>query len=177
MEINELDFEELKPIPELELGDEREVYAFYGLAAFHAQCAEKSLVNFAMGYRVLDETILTQEQWLEIYDKTNDKTFGRLLGEVKSKAGLSHDLKIYLEDALRKRNWLAHDFFYDYASHFSDFEGRVEMINELQRLIRTFQIADHEIEKLSLKIWEKFGVTEEWIQTEMMAQLAEYNLR
>lgn len=38
MKINELNFEELKPMPELELGDEREVYAFYGLAAFHAQC-------------------------------------------------------------------------------------------------------------------------------------------
>lgn len=61
MNIGDIDIGEVKVIPELELGDEREVFAFYGLASFNAQCAEKALVNFAMGYKLLDESALSQE--------------------------------------------------------------------------------------------------------------------
>lgn len=54
-----IDIRELKPIPDIESGDEKEVFAFYGLASFNAQCAEKALVNFAMRYKLLDESALT----------------------------------------------------------------------------------------------------------------------
>ncbi|MGY3896388.1 hypothetical protein [Aeromonas enterica] len=75
---------ELNEIPDVESGDEKEVFAFYGLASFSAQCAEKALVNFTMGYKLLDESALTQEQWLDLYDGLNSNTFGRLLGQIKS---------------------------------------------------------------------------------------------
>ncbi len=48
------------------------------------------------------------------------------------------------------------------------------MINELQELVCIFQIADHAVEKLSLKVWEKMGVTENWLQSEVEIQLKEY---
>lgn len=174
MRIGDIEITEINPIPKADIGDEKEVYAFYGLAVFTAQCAEKSLVNFAMGYKLLDETILTQEQWLAIYDELNTKTFGCLLRNIKNRTQLSDDVISHLELSLSKRNWLAHDFFYDFSSHFFDGDGRVEMIKELTKLIELFQIADLIIEKLSLKLWNHFGVTEQWIENELAAQLDEY---
>lgn len=176
MNVGDIDIGEVKAIPELELGDEREVFAFYGLAAFNAQCAEKSLVNFAMAYKLLDESALSQEQWLELYDGFNSKTFGRLLGQVKNRVELPSELIDHLNISLQKRNWLAHDFFYDYAVDFSDEDGRKDMINELQSLILLFQLSDRAVEKLSAKVWAEFGITDEWIQNEMAVQLKEYEL-
>ncbi|MGR5150111.1 hypothetical protein ACQKP8_26645 [Photobacterium alginatilyticum] len=170
MNIGGIDIGEVKVIPELESGDEREVFAFYGLASFNAQCAEKALVNFAMGYKLLDESALSQEQWLELYDGFNSKTYGRLLGHVKKRVDLPSELVEHLSKSLQKRNWLAHDFFFDYAVHLADEDGRKEMIKELQSLILLFQIADKAVEKLSFKVWAEFGITEEWIQNEMVVQ-------
>ena len=176
LNIGDINIGETKAIPQLEVGDEKEVFSFYGLAAFNAQCAEKALVNFAMAYKLLDETVLSQEQWLELYDGLNSKTFGRLFGQVKQRVDLPNELIDHLNKSLQKRNWLTHDFFYDYAVHFSDETGREEMINELQNLILLFQIADKAIEKLSAKVWAEFGVTDEWIQNEMAEQFKEYEL-
>ncbi|WP_439146157.1 hypothetical protein [Vibrio sp.] len=174
MKFGGIDIGKLKPVPELESGDEKEVFAFYGLASFNAQCAEKALVNFAMGYNLIDDSALTQEQWLELYDKLNSNTFGRLLGQIKNRVDLPDTLLTHLGETLQKRNWLAHDFFCDNAVHMSDFDGRVQMISQLQNLITMFQIADRAIEKLSALVWEQFGIDEAWIQKEMAAQLSEY---
>lgn len=174
MKIGDLNIQDINPIPEIETGDEKEVYAFYGLAAFHAQCAEKALVNFVMAYRLLDNKVLDQEQWLELYAGINSKTFGRLLGQIKTRVELSDHLLAHLDHTLTKRNWLAHDFYYDRANHFLDLDGRIAMIKELQELIELFQVSDRAIEQLSLKVWSHFGVTEEWIEKEMAIQHEEY---
>ena len=150
------------------------MFAFYGLASFNAQCAEKALVNFAMGYKLVDDSALTQEQWLELYDRLNSNTFGRLLGQIKKRVNLPDTLLVHLDETLQKRNWLAHDFFYDYAIHMTDYDGRVQMISQLQSLITMFQIADRAIEKLSSIVWQQFGIDEAWIQKEMANQLSEY---
>ncbi|MGF1685014.1 hypothetical protein [Photobacterium minamisatsumaniensis] len=176
MKFADIDIGDLNPVPEIESGDEREVFAFYGLASFNAQCAEKALVNFAMGYKLVDESALTQEQWLELYDRLNSNTFGRLLGQVKKQVDLPDTLLAHLHETLQKRNWLAHDFFYDYAVHLADADGRIEMISQLQSLITMFQIADRAIEKLSTLAWQQFGIDEAWIQKEMQAQQSEYQL-
>lgn len=174
MNIGDIDIGELKPIPNPESGDEKEVFAFYGLASFNAQCAEKALVNFAMAYRLIDNSALTQDEWLEIYHELNSKTFGRLLNQVKKQVDLSEELINYLDLVLKKRNWLAHDFFYDYAVHITDYDGRIEMIKELQSLISQFQIADRAVEKLSSKVWERFDINELWIEKEIANQYQEY---
>jgi hypothetical protein len=133
---------ELKPIPELESADEKEVFAFFELASFNSQCAEKALVNFVMGYKLVDQSSLTQEQWLELYEHLNSQTFGRLLNQIKTKVQLSDEMIEHLNLSLKKRNWLAHDFFYDFAIQMSDEKGRKLVIKELQKLIKLFQVAD-----------------------------------
>ena len=57
----------------------------------------------------------------------------------------------------------------------SDESGRKKVIKKLQKLIKLFQITDLAVESLSLKVWKKFGITEEWIEEEMRKQYQEYN--
>ncbi|BAP04571.1 TPA: hypothetical protein I7108_003976 [Vibrio cholerae O1] len=174
MKIGDIEIGELKPAPELESGDEKEVFAFYGLASFKAQCAEKALVNFVMGYQLVDASALTEEQWLELYERLNSHTFGRLLGHIKKRVELPDALVAHLDLALQKRNWLAHDFFNDYAVHMTEPTGRIQMVTELQSLITMFQIADRAVEKLSSAVWREFGIDDVWIENEMAIQLSEY---
>lgn len=164
----------INPVPEMDAEDEKEVFAFFGLASFNAQCAEKALVNFVMGYKLLDESALTQDEWLVLYNNLNSKTFGQLLRHVKKRIEISQELIDALQSTLKNRNWLAHDFFYDYAIEFSDSKGRHVMICKLQELIKQFQLADRAVESLNLNIWSKFGVTKEWIQNQIASDIENY---
>ena len=175
MKFGDVDVPEINPIPEIESSDEKEVFAFFGLASFNAQCAEKSLVNFVMAYKLLDEDALTEDEWLKLYNDLNSKTFGRLLGSVKKHINVSEKLIEALESTLSMRNWLALDFFYDYAIELSDSNGRKVMVTKLQELIPQFQMADRAVESLGLKVWEKFGVTEQWIQNEIERERKRYH--
>ena len=100
MNFGGIDISAINPIPEIETKDEKEVFAFFGLASFNAQCAEKALVNFVMGYKLLDESALTQDEWLVLYNNLNFKTFGQLLGQVKKHIEISQELI----DSLKKIN-------------------------------------------------------------------------
>lgn len=175
MNFGGINITEINPIPEIEATDPKEVYAFFGLASFNAQCAEKALVNFVMGYKLLDESALTQDEWLALYENLNSKTFGQLLGQVKKHIDISQELIDSLQAILKSRNWLAHDFFYDHAVEFSDSNGRHSMLCKLQDLIKQFQLADRAVESLSLVVWAKFGVTEEWIQNQMKLDVEKYH--
>lgn len=174
MNIEGTEIDEIKEIPQIEELNEKEVYAFFGLASYRGQCLEKGLVSFSMAYRLLDEKALTQEEWLSIHDGLNSKTFGQLLRSIKTRVDIPDVILKYLDESLEKRNWLAHDFFYDRASHFSDAAGMKLMISELQELIYLFQVTDRLIDTIYMDIWASFGVTEEWIQKEMETQLEEY---
>jgi hypothetical protein len=176
MLVDNIEIEDINPIPPIEDKDQKEVFAFYGLASYTGQCLEKGMVNFAMAYRLLDESALTEQEWSDIYDHLNKQTFGRLLNQIKSKIEIPIKIEERLNLSLKKRNWLAHDFFYDYATHFYDptSDGIVVMLKELQDMIYLFQVTDRLIDTIYLKVWEKFGVTEEWIHKEMEEQYQEY---
>jgi len=128
-----------------------------------------------MAYKLLDDSALSQEEWLILYNSFNEKTFGHLLNVVKSRVGIPKPILSNLEKSLRKRNWLAHDFFYNRAQHFTDSVGREEMIKELQGLILLFQVTDRMIDTVYMGVWASFGVTEEWINKELERQSQEYH--
>ena len=48
MLVDNIEIEDINPIPPIEDKDQKEVFAFYGLASYAGQCLEKGMVNFAM---------------------------------------------------------------------------------------------------------------------------------
>jgi hypothetical protein len=165
----------LIPIPEMENADLKEVYTFFGLASYSGQCLEKGLVNFAMAYQLLESSALTQDEWLELYNSLNKRTFGQLFKSVKKRAEVPEPLLSNLDRALIKRNWLAHDFFYDRAVHLTDHDGLVTMIQELRELTELFQVTDRMIDSVCKDVWHSFGVTEDWVDREIEKQAEEYH--
>ena len=89
MNIEGIKIAETNEIPPIGGVDQKEVYAFFGLASYAGQCLEKGMVNFAMAYKLLDESALSQKQWLSLYDGFNSKTFGFLLRVVKDRVNIS----------------------------------------------------------------------------------------
>jgi len=90
-----------------------------------------------------------------------------LLGMVKKELSTSEEVLLELKQALDKRNWLAHDYFYDSIGQFYTESGRMKMIKELTEMIKLFNKWDQFIEGVCLHIWQQHGLTEEAISKEI----------
>ena len=66
-----------------------------------------------------------------------------------------------LMEALKKRNWLVHDYFWDRAGHFLTAEGRELMINELQDTANFLSQVAEELTIVNRAWATSKGVTEE----------------
>lgn len=155
----------LRPIhdfPEPEGFDPKEVYAFYGLAAYSGQVLEKGLVNLVAALHT-DGVSITRSQFDTLFDRFDSSTFGQLVREARAKIQIPAESEVLLAEALAKRNWLVHDFFADNAAAFMTEPGCVKMIAELRELVDLFERADRGVEKLCLPIVERRGLTEERI--------------
>lgn len=154
-------------VPRPESLDEKEVYAFFGLASYSAQCLEKALVSLAFTYHLSNKDILTIGQWDELFSQVNKRTFGALLRVVKEEFSIDESMIEKLNKALSQRNWLAHDFFYDRAGHMVSDTGRGKMIGELSELLTLFNMCDQFIEGISTHIWSDCGITQEMLEAKM----------
>lgn len=137
----------------------RETFALYGLAMYHAQCFEKSLV-------VIVSVAYNKEYFKSDFDKREKlfnnsfkKTAGQLVSKLKGMVRVSDDLENTLVVAVKKRNWLAHDYFWENSYSIMITEGREEMINELQELSDYFSKMDERMVNIYQKIFNKIGLT------------------
>jgi hypothetical protein len=149
-------------VPEPEGTDTKEVYAFYGLAAYSAQVLEKGLVNLVAVLHT-DGLFITRAQFDTLFARFDGETFGRLVREARTKIQIPAQIEALLADALVKRNKLAHHFFADNAAAFKTERGRVEMIVELRALVDLFQRADRQVDALLEPFALRLGLTEERI--------------
>ena len=70
------------------------------------------------------------------------KTLGGLISALRKAAVVSADFEQKLLDALAKRNWLVHPYFWDRAGHFMSKKGRDAMTTELQEAVEPFAELD-----------------------------------
>lgn len=101
----------------------KSVYAHFGAAVYYAQCLEHGLVN-ALVYLDLipnhPRPVHSVEEWQQSFDgfmgRQFDNTLGQLIRQLSSVATILTQLQSKLADALRLRNWLAHDYFRERAT-------------------------------------------------------------
>lgn len=70
----------------------REAFATYGLAMYHAQCVEKTLALLVSSVFNKKFILSTPEERESFYEKTFDKTFGQLLNKLKEKIKVPDNL-------------------------------------------------------------------------------------
>ncbi len=144
----------------------RETFARYGLAVYHAQCVEKSLAILVSSVFSGEFLPSTPEQREELYDEAFSKTLGRLLNRLKKQIAVPPNLHSTLIEARRKRNWLAHDYFWERAGEILLTNGRDKMIDELTDLSEFFSKLDEHLTSTYEKWAEKHGVTQDRIRDE-----------
>ena len=137
----------------------RETFALYGLAMYHAQCVEKSLAILVSS--VFNKEFLPSkpDRREEIQEEVFAKTIGRLLNRLKKQVTLPPNLDKTLIKALQKRNWLAHEYFWERAVQLLTLSGRNRMIDELSNIIDFFSKLDVHLAKIYEKHLIKVGVS------------------
>ena len=153
----------------------KDVYAHFGLAMYLAQCVEQSIIQLLIFFDFFDKNAQhweSEEKWATDFDifesAVSRKTMGRLIGALKGLENFSQllddDLEGLLGEALDKRNWLAHAYFSDRASHFIHSAGRAEMIAELEEARHLFKRVEDKLNTITYALTDKYGLTEGMVQ-------------
>lgn len=141
----------------------KEVFARFGLAIYWAQVLEHQIVNMFIAAKLHEKQRITRGDIDIIFDERFNQTMGKLIKELKDTYKVSPQMVRQLEDSLKTRNMLAHRYFRERVTVFATIEGRSEMIRELDKAIKDFESVDKILTDISMKIAEKYGVTQEMI--------------
>lgn len=149
----------------------KEVYAYFGLAMYRAQCVEQSIVQLLIFFDFFKENapkFESREKWEADFDRfdgaLSKKTMGRLLGAIKELGVLNGDIECNLSLALEKRNWLAHTYFVDHALNFINESGRNKMINELKDVINLFNSVENVLNPISKSAAIEYCLTDDILE-------------
>lgn len=153
--------------PEIDDCCEKEIYAFFGLAAYWAQILEHSALNLAIVLNLPSADLMSQDIFDNLYDSLTRKTFGQLLKSNKGIVEIPEANETYLGEALELRNILIHHYLREHAENLVSEAGRREIKTELQLIISKFKRADQILETIYAPLWEKYGVTEEFISEQL----------
>lgn len=154
-------------VPDPDYDDPKEVYALFGLAYYSMQVLEQGLVNLGVALSVKEVPGARFKTVGEIYDAMDDKTFGQVLRATRDQTGIPPHFATDLEEALQKRNYLAHRFFVVHDLDIRSAEGRRRMVDELRDVVMFVKRLDKEMDKVWMRAWERLGVTQEWIDRQI----------
>ena len=146
----------------------REVYARYGLALYQAQSVERELAILLATEYGPGTMEITRSQYSELLESHFANTLGSLIAHVRKTVSVPDDLEKLLLEALEKRNWLTHRYFWERAGHFVRQEGRHMMLCELQQAIDVFEELDSRLTRITQQWAQQHNVT----QADMDAALA-----
>ncbi len=91
-------------VPEPEYDNPKEVYAFFGLAAYSVQLLEQGILNLLVGLHISGLEVPTWADVQKLYDEGDLKTLGRLIKAVRELISFDPSIEGQLAEALR-RNW------------------------------------------------------------------------
>ncbi len=91
---------------------------------------------------------------------------GRMMKKLRDVTPVGSELENLLRDALRRRNWLIHDFFRERATEFMSSAGREQMLHEVDECRDLFQTADRRLEAVVAPLRRKAGITDELLERE-----------
>ena len=142
----------------------KEVYAQFGLAVYYAQVFEQGLVNMITLFILAKTPGVTRELFEELFTVHAKKTLGRLINIAKKHVSFPEDNTKIFEEALGKRNYLIHHYFFERIDKFTTSEGREEMLSELEEIRKCLSEADDLIDPITDQICKKLGFTHEMLE-------------
>ena len=151
----------------------REVYAHAGLALYMAQVLEHGLANVILLARAGSPEFRSSQDYNDALDELLSKTMGEQLRRALELVDFTDEQMSALRDALKKRNFLVHDFFQERIDEFGSVAGKNRMIVELDEIRDALKNIDAEVQEITVGFWAKHGVTREMLQAEVDKMIAE----
>ncbi|HKG61645.1 MAG TPA: hypothetical protein VKB05_17945 [Pyrinomonadaceae bacterium] len=162
-----------------ESDDIKEVYARFGLALYCAQVLEHGIVNALVVVDLIPSRrhlARSKAEWEAAVDAFMglhfEHTMGKLMYDLRSVSRIPTDLDDLLKRALKKRNWLAHEFFRERATEFLTSTGRDQMLTEVDKCRDLFKAADEALENVVKPLLSAAGITDEILEREYEAMRA-----
>ena len=152
----------------------REVYAWAGLALYHAQAVEVQVARLLLVARIDDGSLIGEYESADAFlDAHDNGAFGRLITDVRRHIELPADTEHRLGAALTARNRFVHHYFQDHIEGFTGHAGRQRMVNELHELAEMLSNTDDELTTMTFDLGAAYGLTPAAVD----AQLAERKAR
>lgn len=155
---------------------EADVFTQYGYCMYMAAALEGGLANAALQLEFLSEMKKNFESGKKpdkakvdkdfdaFIDKQHGLTMGQILKKIKGRDELSAETKKRIEDALAKRNYLAHHFWRERAEDFEIKNKYAELAEELKENCELFESITKELHDALRTDREKLGITDERIE-------------
>jgi hypothetical protein len=125
---------------ETEEGQLNAVFACFGSAAQRAQLFEESLAKFLVVYNKIFDSALSLQDLEMLEAKLQKKTMGSLLRELSNYVTIQDEsVARNLDEALRLRNFLMHNFFISRDQSLKSVEGRLSLLAELVEIGRILE--------------------------------------
>ena len=150
-----------------ETDNHKDVFAHFGLAAYHAQCLEMEIKNvFLLTVRANNGEM--PPSFFDGAEITLDKQMlGTLVRDLKKVISFGDSAASLLDDALTNRNRLTHGFYERHAADLLSHDGRTAVIEELDRYEQSFRCADALCQTASGALCNVLGITQEYLMKEL----------
>lgn len=135
------------------------IYAYFGLAIYKWQCLEKGFTNMMWLKKSYVDKFSSQEEFNRMVDEIEWKkgTMWQQINELKNIYDFSDDIVIDLEEILKIRNNLTHNYFKDNPEKFVSNKWSKEMLKYFTSFIEKTDELDKKldiyIEKYIKKLW------------------------
>ncbi len=123
----------------------REVYAHFGLAYYQTEVLHRALSSIYAVVPFDTAAGITGPRVEERMAQAFGLTLGQLVAAIDP--WLNDELRTILGDAVERRNFLAHQFWYDRAHLFFTDVGLTDVLSELLEHISVFERAERDVEE------------------------------
>jgi hypothetical protein len=141
-----------------------DVFAHFGLAAYHAQSFEMELKTIFLLLLRANNRSLSVTALEQCEDGIDKQTLGRLIRDIRKVVSFDDASVTLIESALENRNRLMHGFYERHATDFLSQTGRETIIRELENYLDSFDLADTVARCVSGAIGKSLGITDEFLQ-------------
>lgn len=155
-----------------EPGDDliREVYARFGLAYYQSECLHRELCMILAWWGLPSRDLITRPRVEERLAHAFSLTLGDVA--VKLEGVLPAELSGELREAVDRRNFLAHHFWFESVHLMFSVEDIRKLIAELNEDAKLFDSLDTKISEWSKPKRQELGLTDEVVQSSLTRILA-----
>jgi len=151
----------------------KEVFARFGLAMYDAQCLERQTAILVAACCNPEFLRKTPEERDAILKAEMTKTLGALVRRLSEQVTIAPSLEHRIATALKTRNWLAHNYFWERAGQLLTPSGREVMLKELTDVSNEMSGLDELLTEYATRWRKRAGVPDEVIEAELEKLRAE----